>query len=137
MEVLEPTGITKKLLEIGIVVPAWQLRDRRDGVVGTFELASLLKDETPYPYRLHLEQHRYTPLVYDMLRDIPHVDVKFSARVTNVTQDADGVKVTAETPNGTETFEGKWVIGSDGGGSVVRKSADIDLEGLVCSFSFT
>jgi len=130
MEVLEPTGITKKLLEIGIVVPAWQLRDRRDGVVGTFELASLLKDETPYPYRLHLEQHRYTPLVYDMLREIPHVDVKFSARVTNVTQDADGVKVKAETPNGTETFEGKWVIGCDGGGSVVRKSADIDLEGF-------
>ena len=130
LEVLEPIGVTEKLLDRGIVVPRWQLRDRKDGVVGTFELSSLLKDETPYPYRLHLEQHKLTPLVYDMLRPIPHVEVRFSSRVTNVTQDDDGVVVTAETPNGTETFEGKWVIGADGGGSVVRKSAGIEFGGF-------
>src|SRR5262245_22980197 len=99
LEVLEPIGITKKLLEMGIVVPAWQLRDRKDGVVGTFELASLLKDETPYPYRLHLEQHKLTPLVCDMLRAIPHAEVRFSSRVTSVTQNGDYATVTAETPD--------------------------------------
>lgn len=130
LEVLEPIGVTEKLLDRGIVVPAWQLRDRKDGVVGTFELSSLLKDETPYPYRLHLEQHKLTPLVYDMLKPIPHAEVRFSSRVTSVTQDGDGVVVTAETPNGTETFEGKWVIGADGGGSVVRKSAGIEFGGF-------
>lgn len=130
LEVLEPIGVTKALLEIGIVVPAWQLRDRTEGVVGVFELASLLKDETPYPYRLHCEQHKLTPLVYEMLKRMPHVDVRFSARVTNVTQDADSVTVTAEMPDGAETFKGVWVIGADGGGSIVRKSADIPLEGF-------
>src|SRR5215831_2797805 len=79
LEVLEASGITKKLLEIGIVVPRWQLRDRTDGVVAVFEL-SLLKDETPYPFRLHCEQHKLTPLVYDMLRSMPHVRVEFSTR---------------------------------------------------------
>ena len=63
LEVLEACGVTKKLLEIGIKVPAWQLRDRTDGVIGTFSLETLLKDETPYPYRLHCEQHKLTPLV--------------------------------------------------------------------------
>src|SRR5262249_49201797 len=130
LEVLEASGITKKLLEIGIVVPAWQLRDRKDGVIGTFELATLLKDETPYPYRLHCEQHKLTPLVYAMLQGIPHVEVLFSSRVTKVSQDDDGVVVHATTPNGEEVFEGSWVIGADGGGSVVRKSADIALEGF-------
>jgi 3-(3-hydroxy-phenyl)propionate hydroxylase len=130
LEVLEPIGVTKKLLEMGIVVPAWQLRDRNDGVVGTFDLATLLKDETPYPCRLHLEQHRFTPLVYDMLKPIPHVDVRFSARVTEVTQDGNGVVVTADTPNGVEIFEGRWAIGCDGGGSVVRKSAGIEFGGF-------
>src|ERR1700709_1036208 len=48
LEVLAPLGITAKLLEIGICVHRWQLRDRTDGVIGTFEL-SLLADETPYP----------------------------------------------------------------------------------------
>lgn len=130
LEALEASGITKKLLKMGIVVPAWQLRDRTDGVVGTFELASLLKDETPYPYRLHLEQHKLTPLVYDMLKDMPHVDVRFSHSVTEVTQDADSVSVTADTPEGKQTFKGRWVIGADGGGSAVRKSAGIEFEGF-------
>ncbi len=129
LEVLEPIGVTTKLLDLGIVVPRWQLRDRKEGVVGTFEL-SLLKDETRYPYRLHLEQHKLTPLVYDMLKPIPHAEVRFSCRVTSVTQSDDGVVVTADTPNGTETFEGKWAIGADGGGSVVRKSAGIDFGGF-------
>ena len=130
LEVLEACGLTKKLLEIGIVVPAWQLRDRTDGVIGTFELATLLKDETPYPFRLHCEQHKLTPLVYDMLREMPHVDVRFSSRVTDVTQDGDSVTVKAETSHGIETFKGAWVIGADGGGSAVRKSANIEFEGF-------
>jgi 3-(3-hydroxy-phenyl)propionate hydroxylase len=130
LEVLEACGVTKKLLDIGIVVPAWQLRDRTDGVIGTFELSTLLKDETPYPYRLHCEQHKLTPLVYDMLKGMPNVDVRFSARVTQVTQDNDGVTVVAETPDGTETLKGSWVIGADGGGSIVRKSADIKFDGF-------
>jgi 3-(3-hydroxy-phenyl)propionate hydroxylase len=68
LEVLQASGVTKKLLEIGIVVPAWQLRDRAEGVIAVFELASLLKDETPYPFRLHCEQHKLTPLVCRMQR---------------------------------------------------------------------
>lgn len=130
LEVLETCGVTKKLHDIGIVVPAWQLRDRVDGVICAFSLAELLKDETPYPYRLHCEQHKLTPLVYDMLKEMPHVEVRFSAHVTEVTQDNDGVSVKVETPNGPEVFEGSWVIGSDGGGSVVRKSAGIEFDGF-------
>jgi len=130
LEVLEASGVTKKLLDIGIVVPAWQLRDRTHGVIGTFELASLLKDETPYPYRLHCEQHKLTPLVFDMLKEMPHVEVRFSSRVKSASQDSDGVTVVADTPDGEETFKGSWVIGADGGGSIVRKSADIEFEGF-------
>src|SRR6516164_9557116 len=117
-------------LEIGIVVPAWQLRDRTEGVIAVFELASLLKDETPYPFRLHCEQHKLTPVVYDMLKRLPHAEVRFSSCVTEVSQDADSVTVKAETPDGIETFSGLWVIGADGGGSIVRKAANIAFDGF-------
>ena len=130
LEVLDPIGLTKELLKIGIVVPAWQLRDRTDGVIGVFELSTLLKDETPYPYRLHLEQHKLTPLVYEILRRMPHVDVRFSAQVTEVTQDADGVTVKANMHDGPDIFKGAWVIGADGGGSIVRKCAGIAFDGF-------
>jgi 3-(3-hydroxy-phenyl)propionate hydroxylase len=129
LEVLEPLGVTAKLHELGICVHRWQLRDRTDGVIGTFEL-SLLADETPYPYRLHCEQHKLTPLVFQMLAPLPHADIRFSHRVTEVGQAGDRVIVKAETPGGGETFEGAWVIGCDGGGSAVRKSAQIEFGGF-------
>jgi 3-(3-hydroxy-phenyl)propionate hydroxylase len=129
LEVMEPLGLTKKLIEIGIPVRKWQLRDREKGVIGTFEL-SLLSDETPFPFRLHLEQHRFTPIVLEQLRNMPHVEVRFSCQVQEVTQSDAGVCVRAQTPDGLEEFDGIWVIGADGGGSVVRKCADIEFDGF-------
>ncbi len=129
LEAMESLGITAKLLEIGIPVRQWQLRDRENGVVGTFEL-SLLSDETPYPYRLHLEQHRFMPIVLEELRKLPNTEVRFSCSVESVAQSANGVRVTAQTPDGPETFSGSWLIGADGGGSTVRKSTKIEFEGF-------
>jgi 3-(3-hydroxy-phenyl)propionate hydroxylase len=129
LEVMEPLGLTGKLLKIGIPVHKWQLRDREKGVIGTFEL-SLLRDETPFPYRLHLEQHRFTPIVLDQLATMPNAEVRFSSRVEQIAQTADGVRVVAQTPDGPLSFDGSWVIGADGGGSVVRKAAGIEFEGF-------
>jgi 3-(3-hydroxy-phenyl)propionate hydroxylase len=129
LEVLEPIGVTSRLLEMGIPVHRWQWRDRTDGVVGTFELG-LLGDETPYPYRLHLEQHKLTPLLMEMLRPFPHAEVKFSRRVAEVTEKNDRIVLTAQGPDGVETYDGAWVVGCDGGGSVVRKCADIEFTGF-------
>jgi len=128
LEVLAPLGVTKKLLEIGIIVPRWQFRDRAEGVIGMFEL-SLLKDETPYPFRLHCEQHKLTPMVHAMLDSIPHAEVRFSARVAGVEQNNGRVTVHVDTPEGPEDIEAAWVVGADGGRSIVRKSCAIEFEG--------
>ena len=128
LEVLAPLGVTKKLLEIGIIVPRWQFRDRAQGVIGMFEL-SLLKDETPYPFRLHCEQHKLTPMVHAMLDSIPHAEVRFSARVAGVEQNNGRVTVHVDTPEGPEDIDAAWVVGADGGRSIVRKSCAIEFEG--------
>jgi 3-(3-hydroxy-phenyl)propionate hydroxylase len=95
LEVLEPLGITSKLHETGIVVDKWQLRDRLQGVIAQMDLG-VLKSETPYPYRLHLEQHKLTPIAYEMLMRIPGAEVRFSNRVTKVEQTTDAATVTVE-----------------------------------------
>jgi 3-(3-hydroxy-phenyl)propionate hydroxylase len=136
LEVLEPLGVTKKLLEVGIVVPSWQFRDRAEGVVGVFEL-SLLKDETPYPFRLHLEQHKLTPMIHAMLGRIPHAKVRFSARVVSLEQTDSRVTVRIETPDGMENLEARWVVGADGGHSVVRKSCSIEFAGYTFQERFS
>ncbi|MFN0162526.1 MAG: FAD-dependent oxidoreductase [Burkholderiales bacterium] len=128
-EIMEPLGITAKMLEIGIKVPRWQWRDRREGLIVEWDLG-LLKEDTPYPWRLHLEQHRLTPIILELLGDYPHAQVRFSTRFESVDEVGDGVCVRVTGPDGPQTLEGAWLIGADGGRSQVRKSVGIEFEGF-------
>jgi 3-(3-hydroxy-phenyl)propionate hydroxylase len=128
LEMMAPYGITDEMHRTAIKVPRWQIRDRRDGVVVEWDV-SLIGDLTPYPYRLHLEQHRLTPIIYEKLQASAGAAVRFSHEVADVTQSADRVTVTASTPGGAERFEADWLIGADGGRSAVRKCAGVQFEG--------
>jgi 3-(3-hydroxy-phenyl)propionate hydroxylase len=129
LEMMAPYGITDEMHRTGIKVPRWQHRDRVQGLIAEWDLA-LIADETPYPYRFHLEQHRLTPIIFERVRAAPHVEVRFGARVTGVGQDASRVWVDAETAAGAERFEGAWLVGADGGRSQVRKSIGVEFEGF-------
>jgi 3-(3-hydroxy-phenyl)propionate hydroxylase len=128
LEMMEPYGITEAMLRTAIPVPRWQIRDRKEGVVVEWDV-SLIKDLTPYPYRLHLEQHRLTPIIYAKLGECPNARVRFGHEVTGFTQTADRVTVTARTPDGEETFQAHWLVGADGGRSIVRKGMGVSFEG--------
>jgi 3-(3-hydroxy-phenyl)propionate hydroxylase len=129
LEMMAPYGITEAMLQTAIKVPRWQIRDRRQGVIVEWDL-SILADVTPHPYRLHLEQHRLTPIIHRLLGRIPHAEVRFDHRVTAVEQTADAVTVTAETPGGEVQARGDWLVGADGGRSAVRKCVDVVFEGF-------
>mgnify|MGYP001309540086 CR=1 FL=1 len=129
LEMLEPLGITGRMLEIGIRVPVWQMRDRRKGVVAEFDLG-LLKDDTPYPFRLHCEQYKLTPIALDLLRREAGSAVVFGAEVTGLAQTVEGVAVTYRTEGGEERIEGRYLIGADGARSVVRKAIGVEFEGF-------
>jgi 3-(3-hydroxy-phenyl)propionate hydroxylase len=130
LEMMAPYGITGEMLKTAIKVPRWQIRDKKQGIIVEWDLTEI-GDLTPYPYRLHIEQHRVTPIILKFLRDYPHAEVRFSHPVTGVAQKGDKVIVTAGTPNGgTQTFEGDWLVGADGGRSTVRKEIGVELEGF-------
>ncbi len=59
LEMLQPLGVTDAMLKTGIKVPRWQARDREYGLIAEWDM-SILSGDTPFPYRLHLEQHRPT-----------------------------------------------------------------------------
>jgi 3-(3-hydroxy-phenyl)propionate hydroxylase len=128
LEMMAPYGITADMLKTAIKVPCWQIRDRKEGVIVEWDV-SLIKDLTPYPYRLHLEQHRLTPIIYAKLGECPNAEVRFLHEVTDFSQSADGVTVTAQTPTGIEKFEAQWLVGADGGRSTVRKVMGVGFEG--------
>jgi 3-(3-hydroxy-phenyl)propionate hydroxylase len=128
LEMMAPYGITDEMHKTAIKVPRWQLRDRKEGLIVEWDV-SLISDLTPYPYRLHLEQHRLTPIIFDKLRQCGNVEVRFGHEVTGVEQNADGVTVLARTLGGAERLHGEWLVGADGGRSAVRKAVDLDFDG--------
>jgi 3-(3-hydroxy-phenyl)propionate hydroxylase len=128
LEMMAPYGITDEMHRTAIKVPRWQIRDRREGVIVEWDVG-LIKDLTPYPYRLHLEQHRLTPIILSRLRECPAAEVRFSHAVTNFEQTPGKVTVTTKTPGGTEKFEAQWLVGADGGRSSVRHCMGVAFEG--------
>jgi 3-(3-hydroxy-phenyl)propionate hydroxylase len=128
LEMMAPYGITAEMLKTAIPVPRWQIRDRKEGVIVDWDV-SLIKDLTPYPYRLHLEQHRLTPIIYSKLRECGNAEVRFAHEVTDFAQTADKVVVTARTPDGSERLEAQWLVGADGGRSTVRRVMGIGFDG--------
>ncbi len=129
LEMMAPYGITARMHQTGLQVRRWQIRNRPGDLIAEFDLG-LLKDMTPYPYRLHLEQHRLTPIQLDLLRAEGGAEIHFGHRVTGVTQRADGVAVTVEADGHERAVEASWLIGADGGRSVVRKTLDVEFEGF-------
>jgi len=129
LEMMAPYGITDEMHRIGLPVRHWQLRDRREGVIAQWDL-DLLRDETPYPYRLHLEQHRLTPIIHDKVRAMANVEVRFGGTVIGVDQDGERAWAEVETAAGRERVEGAWLVGCDGGRSAVRKSLRVEMDGF-------
>jgi len=128
LEMMAPYGITDEMHKTAIKVPRWQIRDKKEGVIVEWDVA-LIKDLTPYPYRLHLEQHRLTPIIQAKLKGCASAEVRFSHEVTGVSQTTCGVAVTAQTPGGAVRLECEWLVGADGGRSVVRKCIGMGFEG--------
>jgi len=128
LEMLDQVGVTSAMLALGIQVPRWQSCDMSHGLVAEWDLG-LLKNDTPYPFRLHLEQHRLTPILLDALKRHSHVQVLFNHRFESLTQNASDLQVNVHTPDGPQTWRVQWLVGTDGGRSQVRKSAEIEFAG--------
>ncbi|WP_233828682.1 FAD-dependent oxidoreductase [Paraburkholderia sp. ZP32-5] len=129
VEMLSALGVGDALLAQGIPVRQWQIRDRKTGVVAEFDLG-VLSDLTPYPFRLHCEQHKLSELLRETLSGMPNARLLFSHRCTGYTEDADGVTVQFENAEGAGEMRASYIIGADGSRSVVRKTMDVEFEGF-------
>ncbi len=129
LDMLDDLGVTEKLLELGLVAPTYQMRDRRTGEAAIFDM-SLLKDETNHPYRLQVEQYKLTQIICEMLQDYPHAEVRFSRQVIGFRQDNAGVRVLAFGDGDEELFTGSYLVGADGANSRVRQGLAVLYDGF-------
>jgi 3-(3-hydroxy-phenyl)propionate hydroxylase len=129
IEMLNQLGIADQLIEEGLKAPVYQYRIRATDEVLEFDLNELA-DELEFPYRLQCAQYKLARLLAQALHDHPAADIHFNTRVTSFEQDADGVKVFAETPDGGRQFRADYLIAADGANSVIRKQLGVEYSGF-------
>lgn len=130
LDILDSLGLADGLIERGLICPYWQFRDRREGVVATFDLG-LLRDETAHPYRLQCEQWKLTESAREMVDNHADGTLITNFRAESVSQDEEGVSVLGIRPDGVqEIHEGRFLIGADGAKSIVRKTLGTNFEGM-------
>jgi 3-(3-hydroxy-phenyl)propionate hydroxylase len=115
----------------GLQSPLFHFRDRASGeLVAVFDIR-MLEGAVPYPFVLQWEQYKLVRAALPMIEASGIAEVRFSTRLTGLTQHADHVDVTVANEAGdTETLRGAYVVGTDGGRSTVRNLADIEFEGF-------
>jgi 3-(3-hydroxy-phenyl)propionate hydroxylase len=130
LEMIARVGLIDPFIQEGLVARYFQFWDKpsRTKIV-EFDHDNL-RDETPYPFVVQTEQHKLARMGIERLKSFADAEVRFATRVTGVTQDANSARITADGPEGGEVFHGDYVIGADGGRSMIRKALDIDFEGF-------
>ena len=81
------------------------------------------------PYQI-ISQYTLEPLLKSVVERIPGVTMRFGHELLSFTQAADGVTAQVRTSNGESISIGsRYLVGCDGGSSVVRKQLGFKMEG--------
>jgi 3-(3-hydroxy-phenyl)propionate hydroxylase len=130
LDLLEEDELANDMARVGLVAPIFQFWDRPSGkLVAEFDHA-ILKDDTRHPFVVQCEQFKTAKLLLERLHDLPNVEVKFSHEVIDVSQNADSVSIEVRGPDGISRHTGAYLIGADGGRSIVRKQCGVAFEGF-------
>jgi 3-(3-hydroxy-phenyl)propionate hydroxylase len=136
LELLDALGVTRRIIPLGLVSTRYRFHDRvSHSVVAEFDLERM-QDEFPFPFVLQYEQYKLTASIAAEYANAADFDVRFSHCVTGLSQHADHVAVDIAAPAGAERLEAAYVIGCDGGRSIVRKLAGMDFAGFTYPENF-
>lgn len=130
LDMLDALGVAEGVVAQGLKCPQWQFRDRREGVIATFDLG-LLAEETRHPYRLQCEQWKLTRILRDRLDAEASTQIRYGVEAVDLAQDDTGVTLTVADADGhRQDIRGRFLIGADGARSMVRKSVGVAFDGM-------
>jgi 2-polyprenyl-6-methoxyphenol hydroxylase-like FAD-dependent oxidoreductase len=124
LEVLKPLGVTDQMLEEGLKVPVFKVRDR-GRILASVSFANL---PTEFPFTLMYPQNRTEAVLLSCFNAAGGV-VQRPCEVLSVMPMESGVEVVYKTGASVETVQARWLIGCDGGHSIVRQQSQISFEG--------
>ena len=131
LETLAPLGVTEALVERGLRLTRFAIRDRDRARL------QLRFDDlpSPHPYILMIPQDVTERVLGERLAALGGT-IHRGVTATEVTQDADGASVTVATPDGERRIAARYVVAGDGMHSLVRRAAGVEFDGAPYEGSF-
>jgi 2-polyprenyl-6-methoxyphenol hydroxylase-like FAD-dependent oxidoreductase len=131
LEVLEPLGVTPRLLAQGVEVPRFRVRDR-DRTLITIDFANIPSD---YKYTLMCPQDRTERILGERLAELGGA-VERPVELVDLVEREDRVEAQLRTGAEIRTVTARWLVGCDGMHSRVRERAGIAFAGAPYEQSF-
>jgi len=131
LDLFEELGLTERLIELGFKSRYFQWRDRETHeVVAEFDY-ELLSGLSKFPFVVQLEQHKTVGVAINAAREYDTFVLHRPVEVTAVRQTADYVELEAKDATGEVSLHrGAYLVGCDGGRSLVRKATGASFEGF-------
>lgn len=130
LDLLVDDGLSRDMAAVGLVAPIFQFWDRPSNrLVAEFDHAVLAQD-TRHPFVVQCEQFKTSQLLLKRVKALANVEILFDHEVVDVRQSTSSVSIDVKGPAGVQSHSGAYLIGADGGRSVVRKRSDIAFDGF-------
>lgn len=117
LEILDRFGIAARVRAKGVT---WNEGDVFRGRERLYRFNLQPETDQKFPAFVNLQQFYVEQYLVERLQRMPEVDLRWKNRVSSVRQDADGVYVTVQTPEGRYSCKARYLVAADGGHSVIR-----------------
>lgn len=130
-EVLNRLNVLSSFEDQSLIVKTLKLIDADSKQESTLlELPLLeLKERTPFPRLLIIPQDQTERLLYDSLKQLENVQLRFSAEVKAIKDLGDRVEAEYSSLGIPASVRSRFLIGCDGAHSTVRQSLNLHLDG--------
>ncbi|MEQ6350331.1 FAD-dependent oxidoreductase [Ralstonia pseudosolanacearum] len=81
------------------------------------------------PAFINLQQYYVEGFLVERAQALPNLELRWKHQVTGLAQDADGVTLTIDTPDGAYALRARYVVAADGSRSPVRRMMGLETHG--------
>ncbi len=136
LEMLAKWGVIDGVLEHGFIVRQlcyWERATRQK--IAQFNYDAIAAD-TPYPYRLQCPQHILTRVLKPYIEKSPLATIHMGHELLSFEDEGDSVTATVVTEDGEKGYRGRYLVGADGAGSLVRRQLGLNFAGMTYADRF-
>ncbi len=128
LEIFDRLGVGDAMVAKGVSWNVGKVFSKGDHVY-TFNL--LNEDGHRRPAFINLQQYYAEGYLCDAVLQQPNIDIRWKSKVIGVDNQSDGVELTIESPEATESLTADYVIACDGSRSPVRSALGLESKGQV------